>query len=140
MKNKHFNKILSLLVMLALLAAMALTFMSCAETADETHDSTNVTEPTEIAFKVEITKADGTVVIKEITTTEATVGDALVKEGLISGEEGSYGWFITTADGEYHKYEEDGKYWAFYINGEYASSGVSGTAPKAGTTYGFKVE
>ena len=136
MKNKSFkkNSILSLLVMLALLAAMALTFTSCAEQNQEP------TEVSEVSFTVEVTKADGTTKSFAIKTGEKTVGDALIKEELISGEDGAYGWFITTIDGEYHKYEEDGKYWAFYINGAYAATGVSSTTPVEGAIYSFRVE
>jgi len=34
----------------------------------------------------------------------------------------------------------DQTYWAFYINGEYASTGVDSTNIEEGSTYTFKVE
>ena len=34
-------------------------------------------------------------------------------------------------------YEEDSTYWAFYINGEYATAGISDTPITANTTYGL---
>ena len=36
--------------------------------------------------------------------------------------------------------DKDGKYWAFYVNGEYASAGVDATDITEGATYAFKVE
>ena len=69
-----------------------------------------------------------------------TVGDALVEIGLISGTESQYGLMIETVDGATHVYDNGGKYWAFYINGEYAMTGVSSTDVTEGATYAFKVE
>ena len=37
-------------------------------------------------------------------------------------------------------YDKDGTYWAFYINGEYASTGVDSTTIKEGDSYSFKQE
>lgn len=149
MKDKIFQKILSLLVILALLAAMALTFTACTEedTPKETEttepsdtDNTPTTEDQKVEFTVEVTKADGTTKSFTFKSDKKNVGDALIAEGLIEGEEGKFGWFITKVDGEYHKYEDDGKYWAFYIDGEYANTGVSETPITAGATYAFKAE
>ena len=152
MKNKKFQRILSLLVMLALLAAMALTFTACTEedvpTTDATEESKSDKQPQtpsdaedqKVEFTVEVTKADGTTKTFTVKSDKENVGDALIAEGLIEGEEGAYGWFITKVDGEYHKWEDDGKYWAFYIDGAYASTGVSSTPITAGATYTFKAE
>ena len=137
MKHTIFTKLLSLLVMLALLAAMALTFTACVE---EPTDSEETTEETKTEFTVEVTKADGSKKTFTVKSDKENLGDALVAEGLIEGEDGPYGWYITTVDGEFHKYEEDGKYWAFYIDGEYASTGVSQTEPTEGAVYAFKAE
>ena len=148
MKDKIFTKILSLLVILALLAAMALTFTACTEedtpttdTKEQTDtDNTPDTEDKKVEFTVEVTKADGTMKSFTFKSDKKNVGDALIAEGLIEGEEGKYGWFITKVDGEYHKWEDDGKYWAFYIDGEYANTGVSETPITAGATYAFRAE
>ena len=37
-------------------------------------------------------------------------------------------------------YDQDGKYWAFYVDGEYAATGVDSTDITAGATYTFKAE
>ena len=51
-------------------------------------------ETKDITLKV--VHGDGTEKEFPITTTAATLGDALVAEGLVEGEESSYGLFITT--------------------------------------------
>ena len=141
MKHTFFKRTLSLLVMLALLAAMALNFTACSEADNETTEETTTTVPqtTEFTFEV-VCDEHGTSKTFTITTDADNVGDALIEEGLIEGEEGAYGWFVTKVDGEFHNWDDDGKYWAFYIDGEYASTGVSSTPVTAGATYTFKAE
>ena len=77
---------------------------------------------------------------KTIETTRTIVGDALLDEGLIEGEEGDYGMFITKVNGIYADYNETGTYWSFYIDGEYAMTGVDQTNFADGATYMLKVE
>ena len=55
-------------------------------------------------------------------------------------EEGDYGLYVKTVNGVTADYDVDQTYWAFYINGEYASTGVDATSVTAGDTYSFKVE
>lgn len=49
-----------------------------------------------------------------------TVGKALLDQGVIAGEDSSYGLYVKTVNGTTLDYDTDGMYWAFYINGEYA--------------------
>ena len=130
MMKKH--SFLSLLILVLLSAAIALSVTSCKDKP--------TVEGEEKTFTVEVKGVDGETKSFTVTTEKGTVGDALVDEGLIEGEDGAYGWYITTIDGEYHKYEEDGKYWAFYIDGEYAMTGVSQTEITDGAVYTFKAE
>ena len=60
--------------------------------------------------------------------------------GLISGDESEYGLYVKTVNGVTLDYDKDGKYWAFYVDGEYAATGVDSTDIAAGSTYTFKVE
>ncbi len=75
-----------------------------------------------------------------ILTDAETVGDALTECSVASGEVGEYGLFIDTVNGTTVSYEEDQSYWAFYVNGEYATVGVSDTPVEAGAEYALKVE
>ena len=92
------------------------------------------------AITVEVQGADGKSVTFTVNTDEETVGAALLKLGVIAGEDSDYGLYVKTVNGETADYDKDGAYWAFYVNGEYAMTGVDYTAPEAGTTYGFHVE
>lgn len=92
------------------------------------------------AITVEVQGADGKSVTFTVNTDEKTVGAALLKLGVIAGEDSDYGLYVKTVNGETADYDKDGAYWAFYVNGEYAMTGVDYTAPEAGTTYGFRVE
>ena len=62
---------------------------------------------------------------------------------MVSGED-TYNQTITMyaqKEGEeLVQYATDGSYWAFYINGEYATTGVDSTEIEDGATYTFKVE
>ena len=124
---------LSYLLLSVLLAALMLTIVSCDKQPTE--------PPTEMAsFIFEAVLADGTVKTFDIVSDKATVGEALIEEGLISGEDGAYGLYVLTVCDEYHKYEEDGMYWSFYINGEYAMTGVDSTPLEDGAKYTLKAE
>ena len=66
--------------------------------------------------------AEGKETVFEVKTDKTTVGEALVEEGLIVGEESEYGLYVKTVNGITVDYGTDGKYWAFYVNDEYATS------------------
>ena len=91
-------------------------------------------------FDFYVTDQEGSESSFEIHTDKETVGEALLELGLIDGEEGEYGLYVKTVNGITVDYDKDGKYWAFYINGEYASSGVDSTKITEGESYSFKVE
>ena len=129
--NNKFS-LLSFLTVVMLLAAMLMTMISCDNNTPVSNDAKS--------FKFEVVFADGTSKSYDITSEKATVGEALLDEGLISGEDSQYGLYVMTVCDEYHKYEEDGKYWAFYVNGEYGMTGVDSTNIEDGSTYSFKAE
>lgn len=91
----------------------------------------------EKSFTVTVTHADGSQKTFSYTAAEETVGAALAAEGLIAGETGAYGLYVTTVDGEIADYDENGCYWAFYIDGEYAQYGVDQTELTDGAAYQF---
>jgi hypothetical protein len=147
MKRKFFKvrNFFSLLILILLVAAVAFSTISC--------DKNNPTPPTEAdyenaislgegknSFTFTVTLGDGSTKAYLINTNHTIVGDALVELGLISGEDSQYGLMVFTVDGETHDYNIDQSYWAFYINGEYAMSGVDSTNIVDGDTYSFKVE
>ena len=80
-------------------------------------------------------KAEDQQVTFTIKTDKDTVGAALLEHGLIAGEEGAYGLYIKQVNGITADYDVDQTYWSFYINGEYAMTGVDTTEITEGATY-----
>lgn len=91
-------------------------------------------------FVCSVTDKDGEETVFEIHTDKETVGAALLEHDLIAGEESSYGLYVKTVNGITADYDTDGYYWAFYINDEYALTGVDSTPITAGETYAFRME
>lgn len=143
-------RLLSLLLCVVLIAAMALTTIGCdtdknggeaTATATETTDSSVPIEKGTgaTAFTFVVTLADGATTTYTIHTDKDTVGAALLELELIAGTEEAYGLYVKTVQGVTADYDTDKTYWAFYINGEYAMTGVDQTKIEAGATYTFKV-
>ena len=91
-------------------------------------------------YRVVAVEPDGSKTAYAVSTDETTVGAALLALELIAGDEGEFGLYVKTVDGETHVYEDDGKYWAFYVNGEYAVTGVDMTDIEAGASYELRAE
>lgn len=94
----------------------------------------------EVRFLFTVVDGNGVETAFEIHTDQETVGDALLEQNLIEGEDGEYGLYVKTVNGITADYDTDGTYWAFYINEEYAMSGVDSTKVEDGASYMFKVE
>lgn len=144
MVNKKLNsKFLSSIACFVLITAIALTFTGCKNESSpkqpQTPETTVLQEQT-VSFTLAVIDAAGNEKTFDINTTEKTVGAALLKEGLIEGEESQYGLYVKTVNGITADYDKDGTYWAFYIAGEYAPTGVDSTEIKAGNTYTLKIE
>ena len=154
MKMTNMKKLLSLFLCVVLIAAMALLTTACdnyilnllgygqATDAEETtlEGSPEETPEAKKTFTFIVVDKDGAETSFTISTDKKTVGDALLAEGLIEGEEGAYGLYVKKVNGIVADYNIDQTYWAFYINGEYAMSGVDTTDIVEGATYSFKVE
>ena len=100
----------------------------------------NVIGKGETSFNLTVTDADGNETEFTVNTDKKTVGDALIELDFISGDEGQYGLYVKTVNGITVDYDKDGKYWAFYVDGEYAMAGVDTTEIDENVTYAFKVE
>ena len=137
MQKKSFKKLLSLLLAVVLVAAVALVTVGCS---DKSKDDVSSSQQTEVSFRFTVTHSKGEEKEFTIKTTEKTVGAALIAEGLIAGEDGIYGLYVKTVNGETLDYDKDGMYWSFYIDGEYAMSGVDTTEIEEGKIYSFKAE
>lgn len=131
----------TLLILLALVFIVAL--VSC-NTVEKEGLWENATYRKDMEFGkgaktvvVEVKAADQLVTFT-VKTDKDTVGAALLEHGLIAGEEGPYGLYIKVVNGITADYDVDQSYWAFYVNGEYAMSGIELTEITEGTTYGLE--
>ncbi len=91
-------------------------------------------------FTFTVTDKDGRDTVFNVKTDKTTVGEALLDLGLIEGDDGAYGLYVKKVNGITADYDTNGTYWAFYVNGEYAMTGVDSTNVEAGASYAFKVE
>ena len=80
-------------------------------------------------------KAEDKLVTFTIKTDKTTVGAALLEHGLIAGEEGQFGLYVKVVNGMTADYDVNQRYWAFYIDGEKAMTGVDGTDINEGSIY-----
>lgn len=150
MQMTNFKKYLSVALCIVLIAAMALFASGCnsqnSASGISTPDTTaSLVEPTVLGegntkFNFTVTDINGKETAFQINTDKTTVGEALVELKLIDGDMGDYGLYVKTVNGNTLDYEKDKKYWAFYVNGQYASTGVDTTEIEAGATYSFKAE
>ena len=76
---------------------------------------------------VEVVHKDGSAKAFTYHTDAEYLGEVIQAEGLVKGDQGDYGLYITEVDGESAVYETDGAYWAFYQDGEYANQSVDQT-------------
>lgn len=78
---------------------------------------------------------EGKTVKVTVNTDESTVGAALLAVELIAGDQSDYGLYVKKVNGITADYDVDKSYWAFYIDGEYAMTGVDSTDIEDGKVY-----
>lgn len=135
MNMNSMKKMLSVVLCMVLIAAMALNFTGCGQ-----EQAPEVNQVEEKTFTFVAVDLEGKETSFTVTTTEDTVGAALLAEGLIEGEPGPYGLYVKTVNGITLDYNKDGQYWAFYENDQYGMTGVDQTEIVPGTVYTFKPE
>lgn len=150
MKKWNRKMLISFLCMM-LMVTMTLCTVGCNGNQSNNKaevENTNTSGNTEVTvlgegatvFVFTVVDKEGTETVFEIHTEKEIVGEALLELSLIAGEEGAYGLYVKTVNGITADYDTDGTYWAFYVNGEYAASGVDTTTIVDGESYMFKVE
>ena len=150
MKKNGLNKLLALLLALVMVLALAACGNKAQDNGGAGDDANVVTDGTvadgatvgkgATAFTVEVAQLDGTSITFTVNTDKATVGEALLELGIVAGDDTEYGLYVKTVNGVTLDYDADGAYWAFYINGEYAMTGVDATNIEAGAIYALKAE
>ena len=133
MHGYSMKKMLTVIWCMVLIAAMALNFTGCGS---KPATETPATGPS-VTFHFTVTDLDGKETAFDITTSRTMVGEALEDEGLIEGDPSEYGMYVRIVNGITADWDKDQTYWAFYINGEYAMTGVDVTEIDPACTYSF---
>ena len=87
------------------------------------------------SISVTVVHKDGSEKRFSCQTDAAYLDEALVAEGLIRGEEGPYGLYVTEVDGETADYAVDGGWWRLTKDGAEWTYGASETAIADGDSY-----
>ena len=150
MKMNVTKKLSSFFLCMMLIMAMAFVTTGCSDdkqnnpgtSVDQNNGPVDVTTLGEgkTTFAFTVVDKDGNETAFEIHTDKTVVGEALQELGLIEGSVGDYGLYVTVVNGITADYNVDGTYWTFYIDGEYAMTGVDVTDIVEGSSYAFKVE
>ena len=126
-------------IIILLSALLILCLVSCRETKTDfwkdaiyTEDTTLGTGEKTITVTVE---AEEKSVVFTVKTDKATLGDALVENQLVEGEQGDYGLYIKSVNGMRADYEKDGCYWSVLIGEESAMTGVDSITIQDGGAY-----
>lgn len=140
-------------LLVALSAVMAMTFTACGnDDVVEVEDQIEVASTEDLALDGPTELGEGettfmfTVIYESgvgedfmVNTDAATVGDALMEHDLIVGEDSERGMMVTTVRGIELDFDATGQYWAFFVDGEYAMTGVDTTEVVDGSIYSFVV-
>ena len=167
MQKKCNRKLLSLILSMMLIVAMAFSMTACGDnnqekpntegqsqaggteqdsaSGDVQDESGNQTDATVLGegatvFNFIVVDKDGNETAFEVHTDKKTVGEALLEVSLIEGEEGPYGLYVKKVNGITADYDVDSTYWALYIDNAYALSGASDTPIEEGKCYTFRIE
>jgi hypothetical protein len=160
MKNVKNRKLTSMLLCMMLIVAMALTSVGCGGKNQDAKNESSVVAQSEVSveasavvegeatvlgegnikFTLAVVDQDGNETDFQILTDKETVGEALLDVDLIAGDESEYGLYVKTVNGVTADYDKDKTYWAFYVNGEYANTGVDSTPVEDGAVYSFRIE
>lgn len=115
----------------AMLLSLVLAFSLCAcDAADQSKE----TGGEKIQFSVIVVYEDLKEKIFLYEADGGMLGDILEAEGLIQSEGADDGMFHTV-DGQKADWNEKRSYWAFYVDNEYAMTGIYDTPAEDGQNY-----
>jgi len=123
--KKNTKLIIGVVVLVVVIAALLCVYLG---TRPQTSQGAK-------AFTVEVVHSDGSSKTFEYRTDEEYLGTVLLEEGLVKGDVGQYGLYITEVDGEVADYNVDKGYWALYEGDEYAVQGADTTPIEDGDRF-----
>ena len=132
------KRIISASISLSLIFTLILCLAACGNTAvpkEGLWENAIYTEDVTLGSGAKTVVVEFAIGEEKITftlkTDKDTVGAALNEHALLEGTDGLY----TKINGVTADWNVDKSYWAFYINGEYAMTGVDDTAIDESATY-----
>ena len=123
MKNKKL--LIAVIALVLVVAAMVGLWMGSREETVQGGKSITVT----------VVHGDGSSKVFSYNTDAEYLGEVILAEGLVVGEEGPYGLMISAVDGETASWEENQSYWGLFIGEEYATTGADGIVLTDGGEY-----
>ena len=106
MNNQNSKRLLSFILCIVLIAATVLTCTGCHDNQQANISVTdsdvqkNVIGEGETTFGFSVTSLDGSTTAFEVHTDEKMVGAALLALKLIDGQEGPFGLYVKTVNGQ----------------------------------------
>ncbi len=91
---------------------------------------------TEKSVTLTVVHADGASKDIPVKSAKETLGEALVEAKVISGEDGPYGLYVTTVDGETADQDKE-QWWCLTRGGEGVNTGVDSTPFEDGDVFEF---
>lgn len=142
--EENMKKIIKSTASVLLVVLCLFSLAACGNSADKTGlwETATYLKDTEFGegaktAKVQVKAGEQTVTFT-INTDKDTVGAALLEHGLIAGDQGDFGLYVKVVNGITADYDVDKSYWGFFVDGEYATSGVDTTEIKEGATYSLE--
>lgn len=86
------------------------------------------------SITVTVTHGDGSAKDFTVSTDKEMLGEALEAEGLIAGEESTYGLFVQTVDGETANADNE-EWWCLTKGGESVNAGTDSIPVEDGAAY-----
>lgn len=112
--------------LMALLLALLLLVAACAKPEPVSGEKT---------ISVQVTYQGETETFT-VTTEAEMLGDALLEQEIIQGDEGEYGLFVHTVNGHFAD-ADNNEYWVFTKSGEWVTTGVDTTPILDGDSFEF---
>lgn len=138
----HKKRIVLLAVSIIIVLFMTVIGYNLINSKDKNGDVDNnkvIEELKDISINIYGKDDVGVIYTKNIETNKQYLVEILenIPETKIVVEEGPYGAYITSI---MDIKQEDGYYWSYYINGNYATEGISSCKIEDNTVYDFKIE
>lgn len=135
---KSMKKFMKKTLAAVLMTIMVMGLVACG--GKDEKESSHVEEEGKYSITVEVKDADGNVSSYTGKTDAEVLSEAIgdIDGVTLEGYDSDYGFFITAVNGIVA--DEEGAYWAVYVNGEYGMYGIDTQPVADGETYTLAYE